>query len=1042
MRILEHIAHAGARTGLPWLAAAALLAPGGAVATTVNQSFLPTTIGPGAATQLTYTITANTGAITGAGLSNTLPAGTTVAVARPADSTCGGQLSAAPGASVVTWSDGRLALGESCRIVVFVTSATAGSHTNASFDLNASDGASAFPSRTLTVDAARPGLQRSFSPSSAAPGERVTMTYTFDNSLNASNESPNSFSDVLPTGTRVASPANLATDCPPISPGFPAVLEAEPGGDAVSASQVRVDAGTTCAVTVDIVPSTPGILNFVSALARSGFDDIGHAAGQLAVTASTVSLVQSLPDGTASPGQSVPLRFRLVNASRSADATDVGFSVDLDAALSGLVATGLPLSNICGTGSTLSGSGTVSLSGATLTPASPVCEFEVHVAVPAGATTNQYTIASSTITGDLNAAPFTSPAAATLLEVVPVPQLSQSFGSAVIGAGQNLTITYTLTNTSATASLTDFTLADTYGSDTVVLVTLPPAGSCGAGSSFTVYFPPSNLDPSGLLASGLNLPPGESCTFPVVIAIPIGTGSGRFASVVETAEGTVDAVTVGASVTNDVAQVVSPPALALALADPIVAAGGTTTLRVDLANDSQGQLDADEYPDFSAIGFSLDLNAALAGLGASGLPAGDACGAGSSLSGGGALVLSGGSLAAGQNCSFTVSLDVPPGAASGLYTLTSTQPQAQAFGASATGAAAQAVLQVGGLARSMAFGTTPVAPGDSVTLTYTLRNESQTESATSIGYLHDLSTLGSGYVFDVALPTTPCGAGSSLTLSSANRRLTLANGSLAAGATCSFAVTVQIPGGTALGDLPTTTGSVSTLFNATPLVLPAFQTALRVEDPAQPRDLTPSNLDEPDPDGDGLTTAVEQAAGDANGDGIPDAIQPTVAGLVSPVTGRPVALSVAGGCSAITSFSVAPFHSLSAPDGQGVYPDGIASFTLPCSTATVTLTYPGSNFLPGLVLRKYGPQAPDFAGGDRWYSMPGASINRSARSVTYTLTDGGLGDSTAVDGQIVDPVGLALFPATDIPASGWPMVAMMILGVLALGTMRLRNRPT
>jgi len=1031
MRILQRIARAGARTGLPWLAVAALMVPASAAATSVNQAFQPSTIGIGSASRLIYTVTADTAPITAAGFSNTLPPNVTVALARPEDNLCGGRLDAPLGGGTVSWSEGRLAQSESCQITVYVTSTTVATHTNPAFDLTASDGVTAFPSANLTISVTTPGFTRTVSPASAEVGERVTMTYLFDNSASASQLAI-TFTETLPAGATIASPANLTNLCLAGS----GTLVANPGDNRISVSSLVALSGTSCTLAVDIVTSGLKDFDFVTSQLPSG----GFATGRLTVSSSPVLLSIALPEGTASPGQTVPMRFRVVSPSRDASATAMAFSVDLEAALPGLVATGLPKAGICGSGSSASGTSLLSISGANLSPASPACEFEIDVLVPPGAATGQSAVTSSTLSGTLGGTPFTAPAASAALEVAPLPTLTQSFSTNVIGSGQTITITYTLTNTSASQSLSAFTLSDTFGSQQIAVVSLPAAGSCGPGSSFVTNAAFPQGDPLTLSGSGLSLPAGDSCTFDLTLTFNDKMRTGQFETIVKTAQGTVGGAEVDARITTATARIVAPPTLTLTLGDPIVLAGEATTLDLSLSNDSHGQLDADEYPDYTNITFSVDLDGALTGLSATGTPLSGACGPGSTLSGSSTLSLAGGSLGAGQSCSFSVGLAAPAGAASGIYFLQSTQPQAQAFGTTAIGPVASALLQLGGLSGSMAFGTTPVAPGSSVTLTYSLTNESLTETASFVSMQHNLQPMGTGYTFATALPPTPCGAGSSISLSNSNTTLTLSTGSLAAGASCSFAVTVNVPAGSALGDQLTNTTSIFADFGAGLRSLPAFGTALRVEDPAQPRDLTPANLNEPDPDGDGVTTADEQAAGDANGDGIADAIQPTVASRINPVTGRAVALSVDPGCGAISSFSLAAANTLPVRDGEALYPEGIASFTLPCTTATVTLTYPGAIIRPGMVLRKYGPQAPAFGGPDAWYTLPGATIDRAARTVTYTLTDGALGDSTGVDGQIVDPVGLGLFPATGIPASGQTTMLMMVLGIILLGAQRLRHR--
>ncbi len=65
-----------------------------------------------------------------------------------------------------------------------------------------------------------------------------------------------------------------------------------------------------------------------------------------------------------------------------ADATAITFTDDLEATLSGLVAIGLPVHDVCGTGSQLAGTSTLTLSGGTLAPGE-TCVFSATLQVPA-----------------------------------------------------------------------------------------------------------------------------------------------------------------------------------------------------------------------------------------------------------------------------------------------------------------------------------------------------------------------------------------------------------------------------------------------------------------------------------------------------------------------------------------------------------------------------------------------------------------------------------------------------------------------------------
>jgi len=114
-------------------------------------------------------------------------------------------------------------------------------------------------------------------------------------------------------------------------------------------------------------------------------------------TGAPVVFTKSFQDSYSLPGGSVVLDYTIVPAEGS-DATLLAFTDDLDGALSGLVATGLPLSDVCGSGSTLSGTSMISLTGGNVTDGSS-CEFSVTLTIPAGAASGDHVSTTGNLTG-------------------------------------------------------------------------------------------------------------------------------------------------------------------------------------------------------------------------------------------------------------------------------------------------------------------------------------------------------------------------------------------------------------------------------------------------------------------------------------------------------------------------------------------------------------------------------------------------------------------------------------------------------------------
>ncbi|MEW7290749.1 DUF7507 domain-containing protein [Aquimarina sp. 2304DJ70-9] len=181
-----------------------------------------------------------------------------------------------------------------------------------------------------------------------------------------------------------------------------------------------------------------------------------------------------------------------------------------------------------------------------------------------------------------------------------------------------------------------------------------------------------------------------------------------------------------------------------------------------------------------------------------------------------------------------------------------------------------------------------------------------------------------------------------------------------------------------------------------------------------------------DTDTDGVLDFEEQAGpngGDANDDGTPDYLQPTVVTLRS-LNGSYVTVETSGLCQQILTIENIDESSIVSDDADYSYPLGLFDFTLNCVTpgdsATVTYTWHGLSSTADYVYRKYGPTVP--GGATNQYQdftvIPGtANINGvNVPTISYNITDGAFGDDTVTDGQIVDPSGLALLNNTCVMA--------------------------
>jgi uncharacterized repeat protein (TIGR01451 family) len=202
---------------------------------------------------------------------------------------------------------------------------------------------------------------------------------------------------------------------------------------------------------------------------------------------------------------------------------------------------------------------------------------------------------------------------------------------------------------------------------------------------------------------------------------------------------------------------------------------------------------------------------------------------------------------------------------------------------------------------------------------------------------------------------------------------------------------------------------------------------------------------DPDSDGDGVADLDEDAGpngGDANVDGIADSDQPTVASLaVAEGSGQ---VTVVANCG-LRDVATRTSASVGVADSGWIYPAGAVEFQLPCASATVDLYYSAFGAWPGgTAYRKYGPTTPGSPGTAAWYTLPTATFDSamlgssSVAHVRLMLTDGSLGDDTAVDGVIVDQGGPAI-PATAIPLASPSMLLALALALAAYGAIMLRR---
>jgi uncharacterized repeat protein (TIGR01451 family) len=455
---------------LRWLAAPAaalfiLSATSGALSAqppSISKSFNPSSVLTGQTSTLTFTISnPSASPITGVAFTDTFPANLFVQNPNGLTGSCGaGTIAAAAGGSSVSLSGGTIPASGSCMfsVAVMVLHQTANSamYTNTTGNVSASSGMGNTATDTLTSNAGTFATAKGFSPNSITQGSNSTLIFTVTsaqpNPAFAGQAADIVLSDPLPVGVVVATPpnVNLGT-CFATNPGM--VVTATPGSSTIqlgttlnqgggnTGGVTLSSAGTpgdTCAFSVDVTGTAQGsFINTISTTIGGSdtlFSNDGGAQGTATLTVAAAemppTIAKSFSPSTVSIGQTSTLSFTVTNPGLN-PLTGVGFTDTFPANL--FVQTPNGLSGTCGGGTitAAAGSGSVSLSGATLA-AGGSCTFSVSVVAFVGTPSGQvYTNTTGNVTS--NEAGPGNTATATLTVTAMSAQFVIGDGNAVVG---------------------------------------------------------------------------------------------------------------------------------------------------------------------------------------------------------------------------------------------------------------------------------------------------------------------------------------------------------------------------------------------------------------------------------------------------------------------------------------------------------------------------------------------------------------------------------------------------------------------------------
>lgn len=712
------------------------------------------------------------------------------------------------GGTSLTANNGNLGSQQDCQLTLTLdvpVGATSGTHTSTSssftYDVMGQPGTTPAATANLVITEA-PLLSMQFIPNPVATGNTVQVEYTVTNTSAIAPASNIAFTHQLVPFFPF--PANFTLPANGYCGGSSQATVTIPNTDeqAISFTGGDLPPGGSCVFTlgIDVPVGMASSLNDTNTsnitATVNGINQIGNQATAQLDIISAPQLTHEFTDDPVLPGAVVDLEYTLTLGVESAhDATDITFSHDLNAVVAGLTAVGLPINDVCGNGSSISGTTNLTLSAGTLTPGT-TCTFNVSVQVPGGAALGSYPSTTSTVNATMAGVSTSNLASADTLVLSAIEHTMEFIpDTTYAGVPETITIRHTLTNLDTINDATAMSFSNNI--NTVIsgwdVVGLPVNDVCGAGSQL------NRIALGFYFLSGGNLTAGASCTFDVTSQLPNGTTLGSYTSSTSTLTATINGSNVVMDPASDTLEIIDAISFTHEFTDDPVAPGDTVTLAYTLTNESP--TDA-----LTNLSFTNDLDATLSGLVATGLPASNTCGAGSTLTGTNLLTFTGGQLAAGASCTFNVTLQVPANAPlGGQFINTTSTVSGQLNGNPVSGPVSSDQLFVYSLSLTKSF-SGDVFAGQTATLTFVIENLDNNNTKLDISFTDDLNAMIPG-AMALGLPVNGvCGAQSQLTGGS---MIQFSQGELAASSSCQFDVLVQIPTGATAGIYTNTTSQVS-----------------------------------------------------------------------------------------------------------------------------------------------------------------------------------------------------------------------------------------
>ncbi len=222
-------------------------------------------------------------------------------------------------------TDTTLAVGVATVSYTLPAATAPGTYTiEASYDGSGCDEESSFGTAILTVfPDSDVGFSKAFLPDTIGPGSTTTLSFGIVNKDPVTPVTDLAFTDTLPAGVTIATPASASTDC------TNGVLSAPDGGTTISLTGGGLGANSACSVTVNVTSSTVGAHLNVSGALTSSDGNSGAAMATLTVDTARPAFSKSFAPSSIALGGRSALTFTIDNSLNSESLANLVFTDNL-----------------------------------------------------------------------------------------------------------------------------------------------------------------------------------------------------------------------------------------------------------------------------------------------------------------------------------------------------------------------------------------------------------------------------------------------------------------------------------------------------------------------------------------------------------------------------------------------------------------------------------------------------------------------------------------------------------------------------------------